>query len=284
MRKFFADAYPVFKKIAILVKDFIVGLVKLGARLMPYLEPVIDFIGEFGEKLVAWVIETVEKYGPTLADLLGKIGKLIAMAWDWFTKIFDALEPVFRVLLRIVGVVIDASTAFLGLLDSSGFIDGLRIAFELLVKPIELVLSLIEKIIELIGKIPSPFKNMSPDQVAAYRNGVMGGGENLPGGNASNVMTGGGGIPRSPNAGGASGAIVTRPTYAMIGEAGPEAVVPLHATRGSRRLQLGPSGSGVQISGDVHVHGVQNLDDFVNEVQKYVSNLPRESGSGMSVG
>jgi hypothetical protein len=94
-------------------------------------------------------------------------------------------------------------------------------------------------------------------------------------------------IPPSGNvfggASGASGAVVTKPTRALIGEAGPEMVVPLHAASGARRLQYGGNG-GVQISGDVHVHGVQNLDQFVTEVQKYISNLPRESGSEMSVG
>jgi Flp pilus assembly pilin Flp len=86
-------------------------------------------------------------------------------------------------------------------------------------------------------------------------------------------------------AAGASGAIVTRPTKALIGESGPEAVVPLSAARGARRLRLDSEGGGKSIQiGAVHVHGVQNLDQFVNEVQKYVANLPRESGSQMSIG
>lgn len=51
---------------------------------------------------------------------------------------------------------------------------------------------------------------------------------------------------RSPGGGGpvygAEGGIVTRPTLAVIGEAGPEAVIPLHSTPGSSPL---PSGIGV---------------------------------------
>jgi hypothetical protein len=44
---------------------------------------------------------------------------------------------------------------------------------------------------------------------------------------------------------GATGGIVTRPTLALIGEAGPEAVVPLNRTAGSSPLPTGISGSGL---------------------------------------
>ena len=96
-------------------------------------------------------------------------------------------------------------------------------------------------------------------------------------------MSGGSTNPLFGGPTGASGAIVTQPTRALIGEAGPEAVVPLNMTRGSRRLKLGAEG-GTHISGDIHVHGVQNLQQFISEVQKHIANMPRESGSGMSVG
>jgi hypothetical protein len=70
---------------------------------------------------------------------------------------------------------------------------------------------------------------------------------------ASAISSGLGGSPGSPggnrgpstgkgHAAGAVGGIVTRPTWALIGEAGPEAVVPLNRTAGSRAL----SGVGAQ--------------------------------------
>jgi hypothetical protein len=49
--------------------------------------------------------------------------------------------------------------------------------------------------------------------------------------------------PRVPH--GATGGIVTRPTVALIGEAGPEAVVPLNRTAGSSPLPAGVGGSSV---------------------------------------
>lgn len=199
------------------------------------------------------------------------------------------LTPV-RWLVNGIKLIFEKMNELLTWVANSTFGQVIAAAFEAIATVVEAVAGAVDKLISgikwLLEHLPSFSKNFSPDQIAAYRNSVMGGGiGGSPGaGNAAGTMTGGQ-IPTSPNVegGGASGAIVTRPTRALIGEAGPEAVVPLHATRGSRRLQLG-SESGVQISGDIHVHGVQNLNDFVNEVQKYISNLPRESGSEMSIG
>lgn len=56
-----------------------------------------------------------------------------------------------------------------------------------------------------------------------------------------------GGLTGPANVRGATGGIVTRPTMALIGEAGPEMVVPLNRTPGSRAL---PGGMG---RGDIHI-------------------------------
>jgi hypothetical protein len=59
---------------------------------------------------------------------------------------------------------------------------------------------------------------------------------------------------------GATGAIVRRPTLALIGEAGPEAVVPLNRTRGNDPLprSMGGNARGFNVK-ELHVHDV-NLD------------------------
>lgn len=68
---------------------------------------------------------------------------------------------------------------------------------------------------------------------------------------------------------GAEGGIVTRPTRAIIGEAGPEAVVPLHRTPGSSPLPAGFGGGG-----DTHITinmpSGSNGDDVVRALQDYV--------------
>jgi TP901 family phage tail tape measure protein len=67
---------------------------------------------------------------------------------------------------------------------------------------------------------------------------------------------------------GAEGGIVTRPTRALIGEAGPEAVVPLHRTPGSSPLPAGFGGGG-----DTHITinmpTGANGDDVVRALQDY---------------
>ncbi len=55
-------------------------------------------------------------------------------------------------------------------------------------------------------------------------------------------------VPGGTNVRGATGGIVTRPTMALIGEAGPEAVVPLNRTPGSSPLPGGMGGGGNTIN------------------------------------
>lgn len=60
---------------------------------------------------------------------------------------------------------------------------------------------------------------------------------------------------------GATGGIVTRPTLALIGEAGPEAVVPLNRTPGSSPLS---GGAQFEFSGDIYA---QDVNDFLRQIQ-----------------
>jgi hypothetical protein len=75
---------------------------------------------------------------------------------------------------------------------------------------------------------------------------------------AQSIISGGGsgqgefvnpatGLPFGATPFGAEGAIVTRPTVALIGEAGPEALVPLNQTPGSSPLPVGGLGGGVHL-------------------------------------
>jgi TP901 family phage tail tape measure protein len=88
------------------------------------------------------------------------------------------------------------------------------------------------------------------------------------------------GVGHEGGVGGASGALVTRPTFALIGEAGPEAVVPLtpgmhHVPAGFRELNSMPgamplSPSGVRISGGARGRAGSNITFIIQE-----SNDPR---------
>jgi methyl-accepting chemotaxis protein len=68
----------------------------------------------------------------------------------------------------------------------------------------------------------------------------------------------GGQLPGVPH--GAEGGIVNRPTVALIGEAGPEAVVPLHRTRGNGPLPSGHLGGGEVVNIHVDARGAVGLN------------------------
>ena len=64
--------------------------------------------------------------------------------------------------------------------------------------------------------------------------------------------------------GGAEGAIVTRPTFTLVGEAGPEIIAPLHTAAGAMPLSAaGSAGSGgltMVVEGDVY--GIDQFEDY----------------------
>lgn len=65
-------------------------------------------------------------------------------------------------------------------------------------------------------------------------------------------------------AAGAEGGIVTRPTFALIGEAGPEAVVPLDKTPGSSPISGKMGGTRVDINIDTAMlNSPSNMKDFI---------------------
>jgi hypothetical protein len=78
------------------------------------------------------------------------------------------------------------------------------------------------------------------------------------------------------NVHGATGGIVTKPTMALIGESGPEAVVPLNRTPGSSPLPGGLGGGSVTFNVAVTVHGAVSGNDVVDAFAKHV----RQNGPG----
>jgi hypothetical protein len=77
---------------------------------------------------------------------------------------------------------------------------------------------------------------------------------------------------------GATGGLVTRPTYALIGEAGPEMVIPLNSTPGSSPLSALGGGSG-NVTVNVTVQGsVVQEQDLAISVRDQIAQLMRRRG------
>jgi hypothetical protein len=110
---------------------------------------------------------------------------------------------------------------------------------------------------------------------AAVGAAMAGAGGMIAIGNAS--AGGGGGLPAGAGisfgacafAKGAEGGIVTRPTFALIGEAGPEAVVPLNQTPGSSPLggKMGSTRVNINI-GTALLNNPSNMDTFVKKLKQ----------------
>lgn len=285
---------PTFVLLAKALGLFVAGLVKLAEYGAPLAEKFLLWLINAGPKIVDWMKETWEKYGPMGIRVLQYIGNGLAFLWDIFTKLVDAAWPFVEVILDVVGAAQDLVSAILDFSESIGLIDLVKGAFDLMAKPLELAVGFISKIIDgikwLSQNSPKDWIAGGRDAFPADPNSLPGISRNTPEAQAEygdthtwDPATG----TWKPKAGGASGAIVTRPTPALIGEAGPEAVIPLSSMPGAMPLGMAGGGVGgrqIQITGDLHFHGVQNINDFVAQVQKYVSNLPRESGSEMSSG
>lgn len=72
----------------------------------------------------------------------------------------------------------------------------------------------------------------------------------------------------------ATGGIVTKPTFALIGEAGPEAVVPLN--NGSGVAPLSPTPRGGTGGGDLHVHFENAIIGSKNDLARYITDAQLE--------
>ena len=81
------------------------------------------------------------------------------------------------------------------------------------------------------------------------------------------------GVGDAPVAAGATGGIVTKPTLSVIGEAGPEAVVPLDQTPGSSPL---PGGLGGNIN--INVNAGLGADAIIRMVNEQLSSALRGAG------
>jgi hypothetical protein len=127
-------------------------------------------------------------------------------------------------------------------------LDALKLSLQLAFAPITVAISAMRTLIDLLGS----WKKEVPK-------GATGAGA---------IFSGGGGIPR-----GASGGIVRRPTLAMIGEAGPEAVIPLNRTRGNSPL---PDGMGMNIT--VNAGLVSSPEQVGQQIIEAIQRAQRRSG------
>jgi len=177
----------------------------------------------------------------TFRDIVNGIGSALSGVASWIN---DNVVPAISLFWNAMKKAWDWISEHAG-----PVLDALKLSLKLAFAPITLAITAMEKLLNLLGSWK----------------------KNLPAGatGASIIASGGGGIPR-----GAAGGIVNRPTLALIGEAGPEAVVPLNRTRGN-----GPLGSGFgNVIINVEAGLVSTPDQIGQQIIEAIQRAQRRSG------
>lgn len=178
-----------------------------------------------------------------------------------FREIVNAVGSAFKGVANWINDnVVPAISAFLSgmkkawnwLDENAGpVLEAFKKSLQLAFAPITLAVSAMRTLLELLGSWEK--KNVTGNPLAGGSKAGLGAG--MP--------------PR-----GATGGIVRRPTLALIGEAGPEAVVPLNRTRGNGPL---PSGFG-GITINVEAGLVSTPDQIGQQIIEAIQNAQRRSG------
>jgi hypothetical protein len=183
-----------------------------------------------------------------VVDFLRPIG---AAYFDGLKLAFNAIKTVLSGYAAIVMGVFDAFKAvydFLKPITSKAF-DGIKAAFNVIKQPVDLLITALRKAKELFEWFTSPFVSGKTPTVQV--NPFTVGGSRAPKS-----------VPRM-----AAGGIVRSPTLALIGEAGPEAVVPLSGRN---------AGMGMTIN--VQAGLVANPDQIGQQIIEAIQRAQRRSG------
>jgi hypothetical protein len=183
-----------------------------------------------------------------VVDFLRPIG---AAYFDGLKLAFNAIKTVLSGYAAIVMGVFDAFKAvydFLKPITSKAF-DGIKLAFNVIKQPVDLLITALRKAKELFEWFTSPFVSGKTPTVQV--NPFTVGGSRAPKS-----------VPRM-----AAGGIVRSPTLALIGEAGPEAVVPLSGRN---------AGMGMTIN--VQAGLVANPDQIGQQIIEAIQRAQRRSG------
>lgn len=193
---------------------------------------------------VAIAIYTAYQRSETFRGIVEALGNAISGAFGW---IRDNVGPILQAFWD------KARSAFGWIRDHAGPIltvfKGLLIAA---FAPIFGAITAMQKLLDLLGSW-----NKGPRGVPNLRQG---------GGTGGVTITG----PQ-----GATGGIVNRPTFALIGESGPEAVVPLSRTPGNGPL---PSGFGGGMTINISAGLVSTPDQIGQQIIEAIQSAQRRSG------
>jgi hypothetical protein len=219
---------------------------QLKENLRPIIEDLVVRIKEWWEQFQEALVrfrEWRDRVGPAIIESFKRLKDPIVEIWENLKETWTQLKELF-------GAFRSGESEGDGFLK---FVDALVTVFGLLLKGINLVITAINKMLEIMRRVV---------ESAAFKALISGIG-------AIGSAVGGGLSKLGGLVGLADGGIVTRPTLAMVGEGGePEAVIPL-----SKMGMMGGGGVVINIT-----TGVGDPEAIAREIRRVLADSDRRSG------
>jgi hypothetical protein len=217
----------------------------IGAALLPAIEAVLPFVTKLGE----WAQENPTYFMIAAGALAAIAASIVAI------NIAMALNPIGLIAIGIIGLIaglVAAYKRFEGFRNLVNTIfDGIKIGFDVVVTYLQTLAGIYKSIFNGIAKAWNNTIGKLSFDIPNWVPGLGGKGFSVPN------------IPML-----AEGGIVTSPTLAIVGEAGPEAVIPLD--------RMGGMGGGINIT--VNAGLVSTPDQIGQEIIQAIQKAQRRSG------
>jgi len=279
------------------LKEGLPAIQRFGGWLSDNFGPILgQIVGWFKDKLIPALMSAYKQALPGLRSALESVKKgihnmqpMLSFLADLFVKVLlPVLGQVAKTVLPLLGKAFEAVGKAVGLLGEVGrwlWNSVFQPVFKFIVQGVANVLDWFGRMLEKIGKVPGfGWVGRLGSDIRDVADGAQRVADNLKkipskkhvqitidahvnaasiSGHYAGVVEG---LPAL-----ASGGIVTRPTVALIGEAGPEAVIPLSRGRGA----------GMGSSGDVHITINGALDPIAvgKQVQQALLKVKRSNGN-----
>jgi phage-related protein len=230
---------------------------------------VVSWIGETLLKLPIEIVKAAVKIGSAIVDGITEgVGNLAGFLWDKIKETPSALW----------GLITDGWTVIKewgGKIAKWFASDMSSLASEIWSE----IKGFPGKVWDKISDLKDTFVQWGKDLVGWVVSGIGSLGNAIGRALFGSIDSGGTGtVPPAlrPRAKGASGGIVTQPTFALIGEAGPEAVIPLNQMPGAYPLRGGRGGSVITIN--VQAGLVSSPDQVGQQIIEAIQSAQRRSG------
>jgi len=262
--------FPIFKDIAAFMKAQLIEEFKTIAHVvmddvLPAMQTIWNAISKNLEPVIKSVTETLVAHKEQFMAVLHAIEFVVDIVETLGRKFLAFMGIVIKDIAPVLGAVLGVAIKAVGFIIE-GVIDSVGLLIEIFQKLAGIAKSIASGIVSIFSVISGTIKSIINDIIGMV-NTAIGALDSIklhvPGTNIDLGVN----IPKIPKL--ADGGVVNRPTIAMIGEAGAEAVVPLS--------KMGGIGGGLNVT--IHVAGsVIQEKDLAITVRDNIAQLMRRRG------